>query len=329
MGFFLSSLFSRYPRSFFKYYGYHVRKTIRKILSDFQPDIVHFDTLKTVCLAREIKDARIVFHVHDSQTKQIRTRMLKKRGYLRMADTYLQYFKVRYTEKSYYLRSDACIVDSLSDAGYLRALNKNINVKVIPLGFDQNIYNPEGSKAKMPEGSLIFTGSMKSVQTAVAVEELVEMIMPQIWDKRPETTLFLIGANPLKKIREYGEIDKRIIVTGFVENLSDYLRGAAVYLCPLRVGSGMKTRVIEALACGCPLVTTHEGVEGLKADDESLPPWIIGEAPSALAEKTLILLKDKESQQELSIKAAEFALKQNSWKAVSEKIVKLYEEILA
>jgi glycosyltransferase involved in cell wall biosynthesis len=327
MGLLYSTVFSFNPRTFYRHNSNAVKKKFRYLLNTFQPDIVHLDTIKTLCLFDEIHKSKVVFHVHDSQTKQIKTRIISKYGIIRLIDTFLQYEKIKYIEKYMYPKADACIIDTKTDANYLKKLNPKINTFTVPVGFDPDVYSPYGTKVEIGSKTLIFTGSMQSMQTMEAVYELITEIMPLVWKESPDTTIYLVGANPPEKIKQLCSTDNRIILTGYVEDLASYLRSAFVYVCPLRIGSGMKTRVIEALATGCALVSTPDGVEGLELASNESPPWLVANSPSNIAYEVLELLNNEILRNELSIRAASYASKQYPWEKVSQKIIDIYQKL--
>jgi glycosyltransferase involved in cell wall biosynthesis len=92
---------------------------------------------------------------------------------------------------------------------------------------------------------------------------LVESVMPKVWARRPDVALSLVGSNPTEEVRALA--GERVEVTGYVDDaeLERRYRSARVAVVPLRFGAGVKSKVVEALHHGLPLVTTQVGAQGL------------------------------------------------------------------
>ena len=107
---------------------------------------------------------------------------------------------------------------------------------------------------------LMFVGDLRAVQNADAVSYIINDLAPWIWDKRKDVVFLIVGRGEEK----FQCTTPNIMFTGFVEDLAPYLVMADVCIAPLRVGAGTKTKVLEYLAYGKPVITTPIGVEGLE-----------------------------------------------------------------
>jgi len=121
-----------------------------------------------------------------------------------------------------------------------------------------------------------------------AAIQLVEKVMPNLWDAMPDLVLEIVGANPTPMVRELQ--GPHVDVVGFVPTPTERLSRARVHIHPLRFGAGIKLKLIDTMAAGLPFVTTPTGAEGLGLGD--LEDILVAEDPAALAGRALDLYCD-------------------------------------
>lgn len=169
-------------------------------------------------------------------------------------------------------------------ADHLRSIAPKAEVVVAPLSLDPSRYSP--SHLDGPIAGIIGTGGW--APTADAVRRLVERVWPLVRARVPGARLLVAGRGTasLGLARIPG-----VEIVGEVESGADFVRSLSVLLYPIERGSGMKVKVLEALACGVPVVTTPQGAEGVVAH-----PGIVVETDDAgLASAAAgILLDDRE-----------------------------------
>jgi O-antigen biosynthesis protein len=123
-----------------------------------------------------------------------------------------------------------------------------------------------------------------------AAVRLVDEVMPNLWRAMPELRLEIVGANPTPVVRELqGPL---VDVVGFVPDPAERLARARVHVHPLRLGAGIKLKLIDTMAAGLPFVTTPTGAEGLGLGD--LEDVLVAEDPDELSRRALDLYRDRE-----------------------------------
>ena len=142
-------------------------------------------------------------------------------------------------------------------------------------------------------------------------------------DKVPNATLQLVGNAPSDEMLALAT--DAIEVIGRVPSVQDYLARATVFVCPLRVGAGIKNKVLEALAMGIPLIATPLSMEGISADDGK---HVLIADIDTMAEKIINLLQNPALQKALSETGRPLIEAHYTWQSVATQYEKLYEDIV-
>lgn len=187
---------------------------------------------------------------------------------------------------------------------------------VIPNGVDATYFSP-GSAPIEPD-TLIFTGNLWSHDSVDAALWYIDEVLPRVAAVRPSVQLRLVGRDPAPSLLEAARRNSRVIIHANVPDLRPYLDAAAVYVCPLRTGAGVKNRLLEALAMGKATVTTTACAEAL--DLKSGAELLTADSPEMFAEATLRLLADPELRGELGAAGRQRILGQFSWEAGVERL---------
>jgi glycosyltransferase involved in cell wall biosynthesis len=168
----------------------------------------------------------------------------------------------RYARRAY--RSAAVVsVPTEEDARIVTAQAPGVRVEVLPFGMALPASAPESECEREPD-TLLFVGNYDHPPNRDAALWLGRDIMPLVWARRPEARLWLVGRNPTPEVRALAS--DRVTVTGEVPSVHEYLARCSTFVAPLRLGGGMRIKLIEALASGAPVVTTPVGSRGLGAE---------------------------------------------------------------
>ncbi|HBR7610560.1 TPA: glycosyltransferase [Klebsiella pneumoniae] len=109
--------------------------------------------------------------------------------------------------------------------------------------------------------NIIFWGAMNRKENIDAVFWFLNEIFPLIIKKIPDSTFYIVGANPPEEIVQMQS--EKILVTGFVESPIPFFEKAALSVVPLRFGAGIKLKVLETLTAKIPTLATDVGAEGI------------------------------------------------------------------
>jgi glycosyltransferase involved in cell wall biosynthesis len=175
----------------------------------------------------------------------------------------VQWWRLRRFERAACRAADALVCVSAEDAAALRALDRGLRPVVIPNGVDTERYAPvDPATPGLPRFDLVFSGTLDYRPNVDAALWLAEAVWPALRARFPELTLGLVGQRPAPVVRALGG-RPGIMVTGPVPDDRPYLWGAGLYAVPMRYGGGVRLKLLNALAAGCPVVSTAMGAEGV------------------------------------------------------------------
>jgi polysaccharide biosynthesis protein PslH len=171
------------------------------------------------------------------------------------------------------------------------------------------------------KGMIVITGNMYHVPNVDAVEFFCRDIFPLVCEQEPSANLWLVGAKPVATVRKWAK-NPRIKITGFVPDVRAYLREAVVSVCPVRLRIGTQTKILEAMICGTPVVTSSAGNHGIGAI--SGKHLYVTDDPSEFADNVVsLLIADKWNQ--FSENGRRFVHDNFSWESSAAKLEQIIE----
>jgi glycosyltransferase involved in cell wall biosynthesis len=214
------------------------------------------------------------------------------------------------------------LVVSEEDAKRCRRQRPQRRVLVIPNGVDCDQIRPSARPVRDP-AVLLFTGDMTFEPNVLAAELLASDILPRVRAARPEVELHLVGRNPGTRVRRLQQAG--VVVTADAPDMLPHLQRAWAYVAPLHTGAGTRTKLLEAMAAGLPIVTTTVGIEGIQAVP-GRDVLIVDETKQMVAVVGR-LLSDLAERQHLAAAARRVA-ERYDWSACLAPLEPLYAELL-
>jgi glycosyltransferase involved in cell wall biosynthesis len=225
--------------------------------------------------------------------------------------------RYRKYEETSWQRFDNLIAINHEEALYVRGkINPSISIITAGTGVDLKKW-PYCWKPANPH-RIVFYGSLSGKENKVAALRCANKIMPLIWSKVPEAELWLVGAKPASSLLSL-QANPRVKVTGFVKQVQDVLSTAAVMLCPLKGKYGFRSRLIEAMALGVPLVVTSDAIYGMGLEDGK--GIFVYDSDEKIARSTVNLLLSPDFAKEQSILARKQVEEKFSFEATYGRIV--------
>ena len=172
-------------------------------------------------------------------------------------------------------------------------VNPGAKVDTIPVGLDMKQYACIPDENRTPDPVISVIGSMDWYPSRSAAERLLDRLWAPIKARIPNAKLQIVGWGARRALQKYSGVPD-VVIEENVPDIQPYFERTGVLLYAPGRGSGMKIKILEAMAFGIPVVTTSEGVEGLPAVDGVHAG--ISEYDEGLIERTAQLLKDPARQ---------------------------------
>ena len=293
-------------------------------LRDGHYDLVHADTSRMAVYTPLLGGHRKIIAATDSSTLAHRNQTALAKGLrAKVRARYLQWLVTRY-ERDNYREYDAGVVVAERDAAVIWQLCPRLAVHVIPNGVNPDFLSFQPAPAA-DAGRLVFTGTLDYEPNVDAVLWFTQQILPLIRRDIPAAQLHVIGRNPTPQFHELASQNPAVKVTGFVPDLRPALAEAAVYVCPLRLGAGLKNKVLEAMAMSLAIVTTTEGASGNAGRDGQ--HFLVANDPANFAAAVVTLLRNSQRREQLGAAARQLVSETYSWERAGEAFHQLYLEV--
>jgi glycosyltransferase involved in cell wall biosynthesis len=217
---------------------------------------------------------------------------------------------------------DRMLVTSPVDkAAFEKIANAQLPISVVPNGVDLTYFS--SGNAPQEKDTLVFSGKMSYHANVTAALHLVNHIMPLVWASKPEVTLWIVGKDPTPEVQSCAARHPgKVIVTGMVPDMRDYLRKASIAVVPVVYGAGIQNKVLEAMACGTPVVTSDKTTASLQPGYQNA--LCVAQDADAFAQSVLRLLDDSDERARLSKAGRNYVETHHDWNRIAERLLGIY-----
>ncbi|MEN6355767.1 MAG: glycosyltransferase family 4 protein [Armatimonadota bacterium] len=301
-------------------YRDEMRSACNRIIADFQPDVVHIDHLQMAQFVDFDGAYKTVLDHHNVESMIIK----------RLADTSeslpvrmyagMEWPKLQRYELDICRRASMVLTVSEEDRSTLTDLSPELtNIEAVPIGADvdyfQHIDRVQGSNNILSIGTMYWPPNIDSMLY------FHREIYPLVKAKIPECKLTIAGQKPVESIRSLAS-DPSIAVIGYVSDSREISKDCGVFIVPLRSGSGVRVKILNALAMGLPVVSTSVGAEGLEV--ESGTHLMLADTPEDFADAVVKVLKDRELADRIGRGGRALVCEKYSWERVGRQLLSAY-----
>ncbi|MEO5951497.1 MAG: glycosyltransferase, partial [Chloroflexia bacterium] len=315
MGF---GLFNSRPLQVSHYISSEFRRLLAKTLRENAFDAIHVALIRMLPYVWNLPEPHppITVDLIDSLALNLEDRRKSTRGPLRLAYE-LEYRRVLRYERETVRRFPALTVSSPADKQYLG--NQN-NIEVIPNGVDLDRfpYDPVRSHNE----TVIFTGNMGYGPNEEAVVWFATHVWPLLRKSHANLRFQVVGTNPSERVQALASAAQGIEVLGKVPDVAQCLRNATIAVAPMRSGSGIQNKLLEAMSSGTPVVSTSIGNRGVGAQHGV--QLLVADSPEAFAQSIGSLIENPTTRADIARQARIFVEAHFQWSEHANSLTKLY-----
>lgn len=290
-------------------------RLLRDVIAREQPDmyLAHLLRMVPYLEALGVEDKSIV-EMTDALSKTYTLSSNAKGGGLIKYIYKIEHRLIEKYEKKVIERFPKVVLVSQADVDYL--VEKDFRTDSLCV-YTNGVSILENKPDTYDNRKMCFIGSMGFLPNQDAVRYFMDNIYLLLKKVIPDMKFHIVGSRPTKEILQMAEYNKDIIVTGFVDNLNEYISDSCVTVAPIRIAAGIQNKVLVSMGCGVPVVLTSlisKAITELK-DGENC---FVADTPENIANACIKIFKDSELRNRMGAKGYEVVKKHYDWSSTLE-----------
>ena len=322
----IRSLFTLTPVAVQGSYNVAMQNAIVAALKKTDYDLVVFEQLVMGQYGGLAGDRPKLFFPVDSVSRLKRQLFRNATNPLRKIAFALDHWMTKRYERRIYPQFDGVSFVSEVDATYVLA-NRQVDaskVFLFPLAVDTDYFVPSESRSDNGP-SLVFLGSMFTYNNEDAILWFHRAVWGRLKQQVPHLKFYVVGNRPSNQVRALADHDPNVIVTGFLEDIRPPIWDATVFVSPLRMGTGIKNKILEAMAMGKAIVASPVAVEGIGVTDGV--HVLVAQNPDDWFKQSLFVLGDPRERERLGRQAREYVEKKYSLDAKISRFLDIVQQV--
>lgn len=290
------------------FYSTKAKKKIHQLIEHHKPDMLFGQLLRVAPYLHNVNipktlDYQDVFSMGMKRRADIA-------GILARPFFNMEYNRLRRYENKMFDEFDIKTIISEPDRANIDHPERE-KILIVPNGVDHEYYKPIEREKKY---DIVFTGNMGYAPNVNAVEYLAYEILPKVWDKLPGTKMYIAGAQPDMRVKKVA--CDNIIVSGWIDDMREAYAQSRVFIAPMRIGTGLQNKLLEAMSMKIPCITTSLANGSLHAVNGK--DILVDDNSDELAADIVFLLTKKDKANEIAEHGYDFVNRIYDWGAATK-----------
>jgi len=311
-----------------RFYSTDFEKCLLSLLNETPYDLVQFEAIESAAYLPAVRNKfpqlTICFDTFNAEADLQRVISEIDRQHIgrlpQAVYSWLQSKRIAQYEGDLCRAADLVIAVSAEDKAMLGAYRNDDQTYIVPSGIFVDDYAVPDKRVRLGKHAIVFTGKMDYRPNVDAMLWFADAILPQV----PEANLTIVGQKPHARIQHLPQREN-ISLTGWVDTVPPYLHAADVYIAPLRMGSGTRLKILEAMASGCAIVATSIAAAGLS--DAVKSALVIADSETSFAVAIRELLNNPAHRAELGRHAKLMVKAEYDWSVLIPRLLAAYQEV--
>lgn len=316
----LRAIFSDRPFQVHYFMQTGALRSVHRIIASFQPDHIYCQLTRCSEYVKHLHQYPKTLDYMDALNAGLRRRAEIAPWYLRAFIREEARRMVNYENLIYEYFDHHTIISEQDQQLIYHPLRSRITV--VPNGVDAAYFSPNAEVQKTTD--LLFTGNMSYPPNVDCAVRLAQEIMPLIRREIPDIKLTIAGATPTSAVLALS--NEHTTVTGWMEDIRQAYLEAKVFIAPMRIGSGLQNKLLEAMSMELPCITSTLAAQAM--DESAREALVIADEPEVIAAHTLRMLRTEEERMRLGKAGRATVLQHFNWQASTQRLEILWKNKL-
>ena len=309
------SIFTFLPFQTAYYNSKRAKKNFKSFVEKNKIEICYFQFVRLAPFAKKINTKKVL-DFQDTLSMNMKRRADNSGLLEKILFTIEAKRLARYESKMFNI-FDALTIITQADRELLQSPRKN-DVYIIPNGVAETYFTYPQPKEKPFD--VLFSGAMSYAPNIDAAEYLIKEIMPLVWEKKPDVKIAIAGGGLPSWLEKLA--NERVIMPGWVENMKEYYSQTKLFIAPMRIGTGLQNKLLEAMAMNVPCITSSLANQALRAKDKE--EILIANNAREYADYIIKMLDNKELSQNIAQAGKAYVFNEYSWQNSCEKLSSIF-----
>lgn len=310
------SVFSFLPFQTAYYNSPKAKKHFKSFVEKNNIELCYFQFVRLAPFAKKIKRKKVL-DFQDTLSMNMKRRA-DNSGLLQRVLFSIEAKRLARYESKMFEVFDALTIITDADRKLLKSPRKE-EVHIIPNGVAESYFTYPQPKEKSYD--ILFSGAMSYAPNIDAAEYLIKEIMPLVWEKKPNVKIAIAGGGAPISLQK--EANERIIMPGWVDDMKEYYSQTKIFIAPMRIGTGLQNKLLEAMAMNVACITSPLANQALKAKDKE--EILIADNAKAYADCIIDLLDNEQLSSKIANAGKDYVFNEYSWENSCEKLSNIFK----